>query len=1040
MKRLTSPEDLSWLQESLKNRLDEKRSRIILCGDTGCRVCGSAELATALKETLEKWGLAETVEFKSTGCLGFCEKAPVLLIFPGAIFYQKVQASDAEEIVEKTILKNEVLERLLYTDPEDGKKITSAYDIPFYKNQTRLLLDANWHTDPLDIFDYIARGGYSALAKIVGTMEPQAVTAMVKDAKLRGRGGAGFSTGLKWDLCRRAEGNEKYVICNADEGDPGAFMDRSLLEGNPHAVLEGMLIAGFAVGAKEGIIYIRIEYPTAVAKIEEAIRQARDLGLMGNNVLGSGFNFEIVISKGAGAFVCGEETSLIRAAEGGVGEPRQKPPFPSEVGYKGKPTVINNVETLANVPVIIRWGTDAYRNIGTSRSGGTKIFCLVGKVNNAGLIEVPFGTTLTEVIFGIGGGIPKGKGFKAIQTGGPSGGCLPREMLDLPIEFEEFAAAGSIIGSGGMIVMDEDTCIVDMARYFLEFLKKESCGKCFSCRVGIDRMLEILDKITKGLARESDLDLLEELAVTVKEASMCGLGQTAPNQVLSSLRYFREEYLIHIRDKNCPASVCEALFQSPCQNSCPAGVDVPIYIAQISQDRVHQAYETILKRNPFPVVCGRVCHNPCELRCRREQIDAPLAIRALKRYAGDHGVQLQGTMTKGASNGRKVAVIGSGPAGMTAAYYLAQKGYGVTVFEAMSTAGGMLAVGIPAYRLPKDALAADLENIKQAGVEIKTDSKLGRDFTLQSLKKEGYNAIFVATGAHKTTELGIPGESLKGVISGLEFLKKVNLGLDVGVEDKVVAVVGGGNAAVDAARSALRKGAKEVHLLYRRRRVDMPAMEEEVRDALEEGVRLTCLVAPVRILGADGALKAVECQEMVPGSFDKRGRKNMVAKTGSEFLLPVNLLVKAVGQAPDSAGLLAGGLTGVTDRGTVVACRRTLLTQEKGVFAGGDCVSGPATVIEAIAQGRKAAAAMDQYLGGDGLLWGDEEIIERTFHREIIEEPTQRQKQEKVPATEAIKGFTEIEGAYDDTAACHEAIRCLRCDVREKEGEEKTNA
>lgn len=559
--KLAKPDDLKNLREMLKDRLDPKKQRIVVCGDTGCSVCGSRELVPAIEEMLQERGLTGNVELKVTGCLGFCEKGPLVLVFPGAVFYQQVQAEDAVEIVEKTVLQGEIVDRLLYTDPADGRKITCAYDIPFYKLQTRTLLETGWYINPLDIDDYIAREGYAALAKVLSGMPPEAVIAEIKEADLRGRGGAGFPTGLKWEFCRAAAGDEKYILCNADEGDPGAFMDRSLLEGNPHAVLEGVIIAAYAIGAGEGIIYIRIEYPTAILKIEQAVRQARELGLLGKNILGSGFDFEVIISKGAGAFVCGEETALIRAAEGKVGEPRQKPPFPANAGFKGKPTVINNVETFVNVPLIINRGAAVYHETGTESSGGTKIFCLVGKVKNSGLVEVPFGTTLRQIIFGIGGGIKNGKRFKAVQTGGPSGGCLPEEMLDLKVDFKDLAQAGSIMGSGGMIVMDEDTCVVDLARYFLQFLKSESCGKCFSCRVGIQRMLEIYDRITTGTASIEDLDLLEELAVTVKDTSMCGLGQTSANPVLSTLRYFRAEYLAHVKDKRCPAGVCRSLFR-----------------------------------------------------------------------------------------------------------------------------------------------------------------------------------------------------------------------------------------------------------------------------------------------------------------------------------------------------------------------------------------------------------------------------------------------------------------------------------------------
>jgi NADH-quinone oxidoreductase subunit F len=561
LKRFAAPEEVMKVRQSLEGRLDGNRPRLAICGDTGCTVCGADGLAAAVKEVMERKDPAGRLELKVTGCLGFCEQAPVVLVFPGAYFYRKVKAADAEEIVEKALLQEGPVARLLYTDPSSGKKIACAGEIPFYRHQERVLLDANWHVNPLDIYDYLARGGYAALLKVLGGMSPGEVLGEMKEARLRGRGGAGFYTWLKWELCRTRAGSKKYVICNADEGDPGAFMDRSLLEGNPHAVLEGMLIAGYAIGAVEGIVYLRTEYPTAVAKLDQAVRQARELGFLGEDILGSGFAFDISIVRGAGAFVCGEETALIRAAEGKVGEPRQKPPFPAESGYRGRPTVINNVETFANVPLIVNRGAVAYRAAGTENSGGTKIFCLVGKVNNSGLVEVPFGTPLRKIVFDIGGGIKGGKRFKAVQTGGPSGGCLPEEKLDLRVDFEDLAGAGSIMGSGGMIVMDEDTCVVDVTRYFLNFLKDESCGKCFSCRVGVDRMLEIVGGITEGAGSEEDLALLEELALVVKDTSMCGLGQTAANPVLSTLRYFRSEYLAHVREKRCPAKVCRALFR-----------------------------------------------------------------------------------------------------------------------------------------------------------------------------------------------------------------------------------------------------------------------------------------------------------------------------------------------------------------------------------------------------------------------------------------------------------------------------------------------
>ncbi|MBI5622676.1 MAG: NADH-quinone oxidoreductase subunit NuoF [Elusimicrobia bacterium] len=540
----------------------EAYSHVVTISSGTCGLAkGSGEFVDAMKAAVKALGLGKRVLIKSTGCHGFCDIEPVVHIAPQGIVYQKVAPENAKEILSETVLRNNVLEKLLYTDPQTGQKARLAREIPFYKSQRRLLTKANAEVDPESLPDYIANGGYQALAKAVGELDPEKVIAEVKKSRLRGRGGAGFPTGFKWEFCRRAKGDVKYVICNADEGDPGAYMDRSLLEGNPHATLEGMAIGAFAIGASEGYIYVRHEYPMAVRNIRKAVEDARAAGLLGKNILGGKFSFDVHIERGAGAFVCGEETALISSVEGKRGEPRQRPPFPAVRGLWGKPTNINNVETWSSIPVVINKGGDWFARIGTESSGGTKIFSLVGKVAHTGLVEVPIGTTLREIIYDIGGGI-KGDGeFKAVQTGGPSGGCLPRSMLDLPVDYDTLAKAGSIMGSGGMIVMDESTCMVDLAKYFLNFLRDESCGKCLSCREGTDRLHEIVARICDGKGTEEDLPLLEELALVVKDASMCGLGQTAPNPVLSTLRYFRKEYEAHIKEKRCPAGVCKALIK-----------------------------------------------------------------------------------------------------------------------------------------------------------------------------------------------------------------------------------------------------------------------------------------------------------------------------------------------------------------------------------------------------------------------------------------------------------------------------------------------
>jgi NADH-quinone oxidoreductase subunit F len=518
---------------------------------------GSRAVATAFGNVLKEKGVAATVALRTTGCHGFCERGPLVVIHPGEIFYQQVRPEDVGEIVEETLLAGRLIDRLLYHEEE--KPVVRESEVPFYKYQQRLVFGANGRLDPTSIDDYLAVGGYSALAKVLDGMEPVEVIEEVKRSGLRGRGGGGFPTGRKWESCRKAPGEPKYVICNADEGDPGAYMDRSVLEGNPHSVLEGMVIGAYAIGSPQGYVYVRHEYPLAVKHLTIALAQAREYGLLGADILGSGFNFQVQVNRGGGAFVCGESSALIQSLMGRLGEPQAKYVHTVERGLFDKPTNINNVETWANVPLIINRGADWYRTIGTEGSKGTKIFSLVGKVNNTGLVEVPMGVTLRDIIFKIGGGIKGGKRFKAVQTGGPSGGCLPESMIDLPVDFDELIRTGSMMGSGGMIVMDEDTCMVDVARYFLNFLKEESCGKCTPCREGIRRMLEVLVRITEGKGEPGDVELLVEMGEGIADASLCALGGTAPNPVLTTIRYFPDEYEAHIVEKRCPAGVCRAL-------------------------------------------------------------------------------------------------------------------------------------------------------------------------------------------------------------------------------------------------------------------------------------------------------------------------------------------------------------------------------------------------------------------------------------------------------------------------------------------------
>ncbi|HQF91986.1 MAG TPA: NADH-quinone oxidoreductase subunit NuoF [Synergistaceae bacterium] len=560
----------------------DMKMQLLVCGGTGCVSARSNEIVAALRAALKDQGLENDVAVVLSGCFGFCEKGPIVKVAPDNTFYVQVTPEDAGEIVAEHIVKGRKVERLLYVDPETNNRVSDSKHMDFYKKQMRIALRNCGFVDPENIGEYIARDGYQALGTVLSTMTPAQAVDVMKKSGLRGRGGGGFPTGLKWEFASKFSADQKYVICNADEGDPGAFMDRSILEGDPHSVIEAMIICGYAINATKGMVYIRAEYPLAVQRLHKAIDDAREMGLLGDHILGSDFSFDIELRYGAGAFVCGEETGLIRSLEGERGEPTSKPPFPAESGFWGKPSNVNNVETFACVPVIYQKGAEWFSKIGTEKSKGTKVFALAGKVNNVGLVEVPMGTTLREVIFDIGGGIRDGKAFKAVQTGGPSGGCLTTKHLDTPIDFDNLVAAGSMMGSGGMIVIDEDNCMVSLARFYLEFTVEESCGKCTPCRVGNKRLHEILTKICQGRGTEEDLALLRDLGKMIKDTSLCGLGQTAPNPVLSTLEHFWDEYVAHVRDKRCPAGMCKDLVQividpekckgcTMCAKVCPAG-------------------------------------------------------------------------------------------------------------------------------------------------------------------------------------------------------------------------------------------------------------------------------------------------------------------------------------------------------------------------------------------------------------------------------------------------------------------------------------
>jgi len=1017
--------------------MPEKRT-VFVCRGTGCVSGGSDNVYEALNTELAKQGVTEAnIDF--SGCHGFCQQGPNVVVEPDGIFYTHVDADDAREIVSSHLKNGIPVERLFYHDPVTGQAVPQYADIKFYQEQERIILRNCGHINPEKIEDYINRGGYKSLGKALFEMTPESVIDEIKRSGLRGRGGAGFPTGVKWETARDNPGSQKYAICNADEGDPGAFMDRSILEADPHAVLEGLTIGAYVIGASEGYIYVRAEYPLAVKRMRTALAQAEKNGYLGKGILGSNFDFHVHIMEGAGAFVCGEETALIASIESKRGMPRPRPPFPPESGLDGKPTIINNVKTLATIPVILEKGGDWYAGIGTEKSRGTTVFALTGKIANSGLVEVPMGTPLSRIIYDIGGGIPRGRQLKAVQTGGPSGGCIPTRFMDSPIGYEELAALGSIVGSGGMVVMDEATCMVEVARFFLSFTQSESCGKCTPCRLGTRQMLEILTRITEGEGRDEDIDTLLSVASTVKDCSLCSLGKTAPNPVISTIKYFREEYEAHIREKKCPAAVCEALMISPCQHTCPAGINIPKYVAYIADGDYKEAIETIRERNPFAAVCGRICHHPCEGRCRRGELDDPVAIRTLKRFAADwyaeHASQLDEVQPFPVTRNQKVAVVGAGPTGLACGYFLAQAGYPVTVFEALPVGGGMLSVAIPEFRLPRAAIQQDIDYIVKRGVDIKYNTPINTNFTIDHLLKDGYAAVFIAAGAQRSQRLGIPGEveDVEGLYYGLRFLRDVRLERAVSV-GKQVAVIGGGNVALDAARTALRLGAEETSIYYRRSREEMPVSDIEYDEAVAEGVNMNFLASPTRITSTNWKVTGLQCTRMKLGEPDDSGRRRPVPVSGSEFTVKADTVIAAVGQAPDLSFLPPDSELERTRWETLVTDSNTLATNVPGVFAGGDFVTGPDMVVNAIAAGRRGAIAIDKYLRKDPSrveIYDRKSGVVEARPAELDEtwEEQPRTKVKTLPLPDRRASFSEIELGFSEEVARREAKRCLRCDL-----------
>ncbi len=1027
--KIKSYEDLDAVKKEFLKKEKEFQYTAHICYGAGCISSECREVKEAFIAALENENLKSKVRINLTGCMGACTLGPTLIINPGMVLYCNLSPSDMRVIVKDHIRKGKIVEKLCFKNEETGKAIPHLNDIDFFKHQKKNVLKNCGVIDFASIEEYIAHDGYYAIEKALKIMKPADVIEEIKKSGLRGRGGGGFPVGMKWQMARNVENGQKYIICNADEGDPGAFMDRSLLEGDAHLVIEGMLIGGYAIGASKGIVYIRAEYPIAVERLTMAIKTAREWGLLGENILGTKFSFDMEIRIGAGAFVCGEETALMASVEGKRGEPRQKPPYPVQSGLYDKPTVINNVETFGNVASIIRNGAEWFATVGTEKSKGTKVFALAGDVKYKGLIEVPMGVPLGHIIFDIGGGIPRNKAFKVAQTGGPSGGCLTAAHLNTPIDYDSLIQHGAIMGSGGLICADEDTCMVDMARYFMEFVQEESCGKCVPCRLGTKRMLEILERITQGKGKEGDVELLIELGNAIKESAVCGLGQTAPNPVLSTIKHFRHEYDEHIKNHYCRAGVCGEMFISPCQNACPAGVNVPGYIALIAAGRARDAYNLIRQENPFPSICGRVCTHPCESKCRRAQIDEPIAIADLKRYAADQVMNSDEPFLSLMfhKNGKSVGIIGAGPSGLTCGYYLARLGYTVDIYEEKPVAGGILAYGIPEYRLPKEVLKKEISSIVQAGINIIYNTKVGEQISFNELKSK-YQAIYIATGTQISRRIGIEGEEKEGVYHGLDFLRDINLDKKVEVKG-TIAVIGGGSTAIDAARSALRLGAEKVHLLYRRTKEEMPADKREINEALEEGIILHELVAPVRFIG-NGKVTQIECVKMKLGKFSKDSRRSPEVLKDSNFILNIDMAIPAVSQYSDLP-FITKEEVGITDWGTFIVDQYTQMTTQKGVFAGGDIARGSDVVITAIADGKNAAISIDKYLGGKGKLNTGEPIeipVNQFEEGNAVEH--ERFQMRYLEADTRGQSFDEVAQGFHKLNAIAEAMRCLQCSKR----------
>ncbi|HXP98108.1 MAG TPA: NADH-ubiquinone oxidoreductase-F iron-sulfur binding region domain-containing protein [Telmatospirillum sp.] len=1021
----------------------------------GMGTCGAGNGAEgvyhAFAEAIDRRGF--DIDLVRTGCFGFCAEEPLVNVWiPGLplVILHRVRTDQVQRILDEMATKT-LPAHLALCKIESWDHLTAQVnygtgfpsipdwrDVPFFRGQKKIVLRNCGLINPSDIEEYIAIGGYQTLYKVLIDGTPEVVIEQIKASKLRGRGGAGFSTGTKWEFLRKAVADRKFLICNADEGDPGAYMNRNEIESDPHALLEGMIIGGFVTGASRGVIYVRAEYPLAVHRISEAINQAKRYGVLGDDILGRGFSFDINLVEGAGAFVCGEETALISSLEGHAGRPRPRPPFPAQKGLWGFPTNINNVETWFNITPIIAKGPAWFCETGTVASAGTKVFSLVGKVKNTGLVEMPFGTPLSAFVFDAGDGSNTGHTVKAVQTGGPSGGCIPREMFDTPVDYESLGKLGSIMGSGGMVVMDEDNCMVDVARYFIEFTHSESCGKCTPCRVGLDKALRILGRITEGQGRDQDLIDLDELGRMIRDTSLCGLGQTAPNSILTTLRHFHDELEDHIRAHRCHAGVCRDLALSPCENSCPLHMNIPRYLQLYKEGRLEDAFDSVIMDNPLPASTGRICLHPCDNRCRRGALDETVNMRDVHRTIADSVLLSDRFETALArilarrlpASTRKVAVAGAGPTGLTAAFYLALLGHEVTIFESHAEAGGMLRYALPEFRLPKAVLDREIEIIRRLGVTFVFNTRISVDVSLNDLDA-AFDAIFLSIGTWKPSWVYLPGTELKGVIPALTFLDAVASGQAVEGGRRMV-IVGGDNSAIDSARSALRMGSSAT-VVYRRERKDMPAIREDVDAAEQEGVQFIFLAAPHRIIGEGGVVKAIEVVKTRLGAFDSSGRRRP-EETNEVQMIKCDSVVLAVGETVDRDFCAASGLT-IKESGMLEVDRYTLGTSRAKFYAGGDLVTGASAVSNAMSHGKEAARAIDQFLTGEGHYQSIFPTFTYDLKAPVSPADSRRHLPRDLPAKDRAKTFQESVLGLGPEEALAEACRCLRCDIRESGGD-----